>query len=83
VDAVKMYEYLAAGLPVVARELPGLVRWDRPAVYHYDHSHGLAAAIDLAHHEDSPSQAFRRHDLLHAETWRTRANELLAIVGRP
>ena len=83
VDAVKMYEYLAAGLPVVARELPGLMRWGTPAVYHYDAPQGLAAAIALASDEDSPSYAFRRHDLLHAETWRTRSTELLAVVGRP
>ena len=83
VDAVKMYEYLAAGLPVVARDLPGLTRWGAPAVYHYDAPQGLAAAITLANDEDSPSSAFRRHDLLHAETWRTRATNLLAVVGRP
>jgi glycosyltransferase involved in cell wall biosynthesis len=83
VDAVKLYEYLAAGLPVVARDLPGLMRWGPPAVYSYADSGTLAAAIRRASDEDSPSQAFGRHDLLHAETWRSRATELLAVVGQP
>jgi hypothetical protein len=83
VDAVKMYEYLAAGLPVVARELPGLVRWGPPDVYHYTASDALPGAIRRAADEDTPRFAFRRHDLLHAETWRTRATELLASVERP
>lgn len=81
VDAVKLYEYLAAGLPVVARELPGLMRWSAPAVYHYVDPERLADTIRRAHDDDSPSYAFRRHDLLHSETWRTRAADLLDVVG--
>jgi glycosyltransferase involved in cell wall biosynthesis len=81
VDAVKVYEYLAAGLPVVARDLPGLTRWGAPAVYHYSGPDGLADAIRLARDADTAAHAAYRHDLLHADTWRARAADLLAVVG--
>lgn len=77
-DALKAYEYLASGLPVVSGDYPGLghvrskVRLANPDT--------IAAAIaDEFHARTAPVDADRRA-FAAAQTWDARVDDLLALV---
>ncbi|HEX9189763.1 MAG TPA: glycosyltransferase, partial [Vicinamibacteria bacterium] len=82
VDPVKVYEYLAAGRPVVATPLPELRRLEpglvRLAGAAEDFIGALAAAAEERHDEKS---AARRRGWASRETWAARAEELLRLTG--
>jgi glycosyltransferase involved in cell wall biosynthesis len=80
-DPVKIYEALAAGLPVVARHLPETARWAEPAVYTYARPSELPGAIRRALDEDSTERAGARRTLVAGESWAARACALLAVVA--
>ena len=79
VDPVKLYEGLAAGLPVVSTRLPAVEAWREPSVYAYDGG-GLLAAVERALAEDSPAAAAARRAAVSGETWAARAAALLRLV---
>lgn len=79
VDPVKLYEGLAAGLPVVSRPLPALERWPEPLVYRAEGG-CLLAPLERAIAEDGPAVARLRRRTVAAETWLARADTLLALV---
>ena len=80
VDPVKLYEALAAGLPVVSRALPALDRWQEPLVYTYRDELGREV-VERALREDGPELAARRRSAVAGETWSARAAQLLGAVG--
>lgn len=47
-DPVKLYEYMAAGIPVISRKLPFVDGWQPPLVYSYDTETECLAAISRA-----------------------------------
>lgn len=81
VDPVKLYEGLAAGLPVVSRRLPALERWPEPFVYRAEDG-SLLAPLERALAEDGPAAARLRRRAGAAETWLARAHTLLALAER-
>jgi len=77
VDPVKLYEALAAGLPVVARRLPETERWNLPLVYTYGSHAEFIAALRQAIESDTPAYARARRTAAEAESWDHRAIQLL------
>lgn len=80
VDPVKLYEGLAAGLPVVSRPLPALQRWPEPLVYCAADG-SLLEPLERALAQDGPAAARLRRRAVAAQTWRARADTLLALVA--
>lgn len=79
VTPLKMYEYLACGVPMVATPLPACVR--EPAVETASGAHDFAAAIDAALALTAGERLdLRRHAM--AADWRRRVTPLLDRLGR-
>jgi glycosyltransferase involved in cell wall biosynthesis len=79
-DPLKLYEYLAAGKPVVSKPLPGLadfgglVSFARTADEWID-------AIDAAIHTDTPDLAARRQELAKRHTWDDRVDTIERLIA--
>jgi glycosyltransferase involved in cell wall biosynthesis len=76
---LKLFEYLAAGKPVVATGLPEL-RGFEPHVVVAEGVDGTLAAIDAALTMLDASRAAERCALAARNTWETRAEHLLGLV---
>ena len=85
-NPVKVYEYLAAGKPVVAVDVPEMAQFDglvRVARDHEDFVAAVAAALDAPF---SPEDAAARRLFAEGQTWAHRALELdnaLATIDEP
>ncbi len=75
---MKVYEYLAAGLPVVATRLPSIAGVD--AVETASDAAGLAALIDAALAHDDPSRRAARSRAAEAHSWDARLREIATAV---
>ena len=71
---MKVYEYLAAGLPVVATGLPALEHVDGVALVHSPQE--ALAAIEDALAKDSPERRRARSDAVRGHSWATRIDEI-------
>ena len=71
---MKVYEYLAAGLGVVATELPALDAVDE--VERVGDAAGMAAALDRVLAEDSPARRRARSQLAAEHSWDARMAEI-------
>jgi glycosyltransferase involved in cell wall biosynthesis len=97
IDPVKLYEMLAAGLPVALRRLTsddagapgdgtvgaGASALGPPLVYPYDEPEALAGTLVRAREEDSPALHERRREAARGESWERRAADLLALLAAP
>lgn len=77
---LKLYEYLAAGLPVVARALPNLSGKEALGVRTAADAGGFAAAIQEALGEPA-SRRQERHESAQAFGWDDRIEELARWIG--
>jgi glycosyltransferase involved in cell wall biosynthesis len=75
---MKLYEYAAAGLQVVARRTPELARRNEPFVHFYDDASELAAVCDKA--LASPPARERVAARAAAHSWQNKAGLLLQFV---
>jgi GT2 family glycosyltransferase len=88
-NPVKVYEYLAAGKPVVAVDLPEMAQFDglvRVARDHEDFVAGVAAALDVHATPAAAEDAVARRLFAEGQTWSHRALELdsaLATIEEP
>lgn len=76
---LKLYEYLAAGKPVIASGLPEL-RGMEPDVVLAEDGSAFAGAIEDALLRTSPEDAHRRSELVAGNTWEARTTTLLELI---
>jgi GT2 family glycosyltransferase/glycosyltransferase involved in cell wall biosynthesis len=76
-DAVKLYEYLCGGKPVVSVALPELEPY-RDYVYIAQDAEDFVAKLDLALAEDNADLAARRRALARQHTWDERWQRIVA-----
>jgi glycosyltransferase involved in cell wall biosynthesis len=76
---MKVYEYLAAGLPVVATPLPALTGLADVALA--PDAQGLAARLDEALASDSPAMRAERSRRAASHSWNHRLQEISAAVA--
>ena len=77
---MKVYEYLSAGLPVVATGLPGLERVE--GVDLVDGAEEVLRVIEQALAEDSPVRRRARSDAVRQYSWEARIDEIAAALAR-
>ncbi|HEX4804700.1 MAG TPA: glycosyltransferase [Conexibacter sp.] len=75
---MKVYEYLAAGLPVVATQLPSIAGVQEVATA--PDAAGLAALIDGALADDDPARRAARSRAAEAHSWDVRLAEIAAAI---
>ncbi|HTX10155.1 MAG TPA: glycosyltransferase [Solirubrobacteraceae bacterium] len=75
---MKVYEYLAAGLPVVATGVPAVAEVD--GVELVEGAPATLAAIERALGEDSPELRRRRSEAARRHSWKTRLEEIGAAL---
>jgi glycosyltransferase involved in cell wall biosynthesis len=75
---MKVYEYLAAGLPVVATPLPALA--EVPEVATAADTAGIATLLDLALAEDDPQRRAERSRDAAAHSWEQRLQEITTAI---
>jgi glycosyltransferase involved in cell wall biosynthesis len=75
---MKVYEYLAAGLPVVATPLPALA--DLPDVATAPHAQGIAELLDDALANDNPERRAERSHAAASHSWERRLEEIAAAI---
>lgn len=80
VDPVKLYEAFAVGVPVVARNLPGVTKWPEPLVFTYERSGELAAQVTRAATAGGEEARARRRQIAEGQTWRRRARSLREMI---
>lgn len=79
VDPIKLYEYLAAGLPVVSSNLVEIRRFAN-LVHFYEGPDDFSRALSAALIDNEPERLAERHHAVAGETWEARAHELLHHV---
>lgn len=79
-NPIKLYEYLAAGVPTVSTSLPA-VRPVPGSVWLADDAAGTAAACDHAARHNRPEERAARSQLMLSESWPQRLEEISAIVN--
>jgi glycosyltransferase involved in cell wall biosynthesis len=75
---MKVYEYLAAGLPVVATPLPALA--EVAAVATAPDAEGIARLLEQALADDSPQRRAERSRAAAAHSWERRLEEIAAAI---
>ena len=75
---MKLYEYAAAGLPVVARHTPELSRRNQDFVHLYQSSDELVSLVDRLLKHPVDRRAVQAMALPHA--WSTKAEMLLRMI---
>jgi glycosyltransferase involved in cell wall biosynthesis len=78
---MKVYEYLAAGLPVVATPLPALA--EVAEVRTAADAEGITALLEEALADDAPERRVERSRRAAAHSWERRLEEIAAAVAQP
>jgi glycosyltransferase involved in cell wall biosynthesis len=76
-DPLKLYEYLAAGKPVISKPLPGLARFSNVVAFAITADEWIDA-IDAAIGHDSEDAVARRQEIARQHTWDNRVD----VIGR-
>jgi glycosyltransferase involved in cell wall biosynthesis len=79
-NPLKLREYLAAGLPVVATPLPEVVRY-AALVRLARQAESFGAAIESSLTENDPARRGRRVDAMRAESWASRVDEMTGLIA--
>jgi O-antigen biosynthesis protein len=81
-DPIKLYEYLAAGLPVVSARLPETERFGN-CVHYYDEPQSFIDAVEAALNDRDESKRLQRRDAVKDETWESRCHQILSLLQLP
>ncbi len=76
---IKIFEYFAAGLPVLARALPETERLDGLLTLARNQNE-FSERLEMALANDTPAARQKRMEWAQRESWQTRASHLLAIA---
>ncbi|HEY3864500.1 MAG TPA: glycosyltransferase [Solirubrobacteraceae bacterium] len=76
---MKVYEYLAAGLPVIATPLPALAEIAEVATA--SNAEGIARLLEEALTRDSPERRAERSRVAASHSWERRLQEIEAAIG--
>ena len=79
VNPVKLYEYLAAGKPVVSSPLPE-VRQFKDVVRIGENPADFVAHVEKALRETGPEQIARRLAVAESTSWRARCNKMVELI---
>jgi len=79
VNPIKLYEYFAAGKPVLVADIPELTRWGE-LVYPITSADELVAALERARHEDAALKA-RRQQVAVDNSWTTKVDLLISYMA--
>ncbi len=82
VNPIKFYEYLAAGLPVLAADFAEMRAHAGQATLYRGPAEAVAGAAWLLAHGTCPCQVRRRQAYALANTWEEQANELRGLIER-
>ena len=78
-DPIKLYEYLAAGLPVVSTRLPETQRF-ADYIQYYDSPGNLVDAIEKALVDRSETARAHRRLAVAEETWESRGRQIVGLT---
>lgn len=78
-NPVKLYEYLAAGLPIVSTPLPELEPY-REVVRFGRNAEEFSAGLEEAFHDISTDRLRKRQEIARQNTWQARAHEALEYI---
>lgn len=78
----KMWQYLAAGKPVVVTDLPNIQHWEFPegTVYKASEEDVFVQMVEKAYREDSQALVAKRIELAKNNSWTRRVDQLLEYV---
>ncbi len=79
VNPIKMWEYMAAGMPVVSTALPEAKKHGDLVLYSEDHEHFMNNLND-ALYSDSLEKKLRRKDVARQNSWLERAKRIIEII---
>lgn len=79
-NPMKVYEYLAAGKPIVATDIEGLGQLKDQVVTASD-AESFSLAIQEALKDDTPEQKQARRSAVRKHTWEARVEEMLNTIG--
>jgi glycosyltransferase involved in cell wall biosynthesis len=80
-DPLKLYEYLAAGKPVVSKPIPGIAGFGNVVAVASGASDWIDA-IDEAVRNDSPDRIARRQAVARQNTWDDRVEVISSLIAR-
>jgi len=84
-DPIKMYEYMASGLPVVSSNLPFIRNLRPPLIYPYNNKEECLEAIEKALADDSANRTenvLQRLEFANCNTWDDRVESIMAEISK-
>ncbi len=81
VNPIKMWEYMATGMPIVSTDLPEIRKYD-DIVYHSRNQEDFINNIKLALEEDSLFKKERRQGVASRNSWQNRAYQITKIISK-
>src|SRR5690606_109257 len=79
VNPIKMWEYMAAGIPIVTTNMPEAKKY-RDVVLASENHEEFIDNIYRALFEDPPENRAKRMALAQQNSWKVRAEQILAII---
>lgn len=79
-DPVKLYEYLAAGKPVLTTELPEVKKFKKQINIAKDKEDFISQAAELINNDISQDSREERYNLIKNKTWLRRAEKINSLI---